>query len=209
MEIMKVLLPPKDYMVNQVLTIEPYINAKKIDEAMDILDYIAGKLPPPVNDIVPFGYLFIYAETGDTAKAREAIKNAENLIEGFGEEVLRANVYYGQGQINELLGNYRDAIEDYYRILEMNVTNYFLHTMIARCYRNLDDYEKADEEIKLSLKYRPFNAENNYEAALLYFDMGEEGKGLEFLNRAVDIWQDADPDYDKANKAKDLLATYN
>lgn len=45
-----------------------------------------------MNNVVPFGYLFIYAETGDTAKAREAIQGAEELIEAFGEETMRGNL---------------------------------------------------------------------------------------------------------------------
>jgi len=209
MNILERLLSPKEYMVRRVMTIEPYIHANKFDEAISILEAVEKELEPPVSDIVPFGYLFIYAETGDTARAREAIASAEKLIEGFGEEVLRANLYYVQGKIEEHIGNYEEAAEYYYKCLEMNATNYFFHNMIARCYRNLGNNDKAEEEIGIALKYRPFNPTNNYEAALLYLGMGDEEKGIEYLERAVNIWDDADPEYERAGLAKEKLNSLN
>ena len=43
---------------------------------------------------------------------------------------------------------------------------------------------------------------NNYEAALLYLEMGEKEKGLEHLRLAVEMWKDADEDYERAAEAK-------
>ncbi len=199
------ILAPKEYLVNRVLTIEPYVHAREFEQAFKILEDVGTKLEPPLHNIVPFGYLFIYAETGDTVKAREAISGAEELIKGFGEEMLMSNVYFAQGKINELLGEYEKAAENYYRCLEMNATSYFFHANISRCYRQLGDYEKAEEEIQIALKYRPFDPANNYEAALLYLELDDDDKGLEYLERAVDIWKDAEPDYEKAKLAKEKL----
>jgi hypothetical protein len=36
-------------------------------------------------------------------------------------------------------------------------------------------------------------------------EMGDEEKGLEYLERAVEIWKDADPDYEKAALARAKL----
>ncbi len=208
MDIYSRLLIPKEYMVYRVMTIEPYIYAKKIDEAIEILESVHANLDESIQNIVPFGYLFIYAETGDTAKAREAISKAEELIADFGEEMLLANIHYTEARMNEFLGNYEKAIDYYSSCLEMNATTYAFYRGRGRCYRMLDDFEDAEIEIQQALKFRPFNGMNNYEAALLYLEMGEEGKGLEHLERAVEIWKDADPDYEKANIAKDKLKEY-
>lgn len=91
----------------------------------------------------------------------------------------------------------------------MNATSYFFHSSIARCYRHLNDYEKAEEEILIALKYRPFDPVNNYEAAMLYIAMGEEDKGMLYLEKANNIWRDADPDYEKANEAKEKWDSMN
>lgn len=203
----KTFIPPKDVMVYRVFSVEPYIYADKLDKAFKILEEIAIKLEPPLDNVVPFGYMIIYAETGETEKALEAISGAEDLIKGFGEEILMAEVYNVQGKLNELLGEYPKAIENYNKCLEMNATSYFFHSSIARCYRHLLDFQKAEEEIQISLKYHPFDPISNYEAALLYLETGDEEKGLEYLERAVDIWKDADSDYQKANIAKDKLSS--
>jgi len=199
---MKTVLTPKDFMVFSIFTIEPYIIAGKTDKAIDILEELKTKLLPPLDNVVPFGYLYIYAETGDTEKAQEAISGAEDLIKGFGEEMLMANIYYAQGKLNELLGEYRKAIDYYNDFLELNATSYAVHSNIARCYRNLKEYKKAEEEIRISLKYLPFEPISNYEAALLYFEKDDREKGMEHLEKAVEIWKDADSDYKKANIAR-------
>lgn len=77
---------------------------------------------------------------------------------------------------------------------------------LSRCYRNLKDFTEAEKQIQISLTYNPFDPSANYEAALLYLEIGEEEKGMEHLQRAVDIWQDADSDYKKANMAKEKLS---
>jgi tetratricopeptide (TPR) repeat protein len=118
-----------------------------------------------------------------------------------------ANIYHAKGKINELLGEYQKAIENYNNYLEINPTSYLLHSSIARCYRQLKDFKEAEEEIQISLKYRPFNPNSNYEAALLYLEKGDEEIGMEHLERTVDIWKDADSDYDKATIAKEKLSS--
>ena len=205
----KRIIQPKEYLVYRVMTIEPYIIAGKLDEAVDILENARETLDESIQDIVPFGYLFIYAETGDTAKAREAINDAKELIAAFGEEMLLSNIYYTEARISEHVGNYEKAIEFYTSCLEMNATNYSFYRGKARCYRKMGDLENAEVEIGQALKFRPFNALNNYEAALIYFDMGEDDQAMEYLQRAVEVYKDADGDYDKAVEAKELLATLN
>ena len=116
-----------------------------------------------------------------------------------------ANIYNIQGKVNESLGNYEEALENYRKHLEIIATSFDLHTDIARCYRLLKNYKEAEAEIKSSLKYDPYNPEANYEAALLYIDMGNRAKGREYLEKAVEIWKDADQDYKPAFKARENL----
>lgn len=201
----KTFLPPKDIMVFRVFTIEPYINAGQADRALKILDEIKSRLEPPLDNVVPFGYMELYAETGDVEKAKEAISGAEDLIKGFGEEVLMANIYFTQAKINELLGEYQSAIDYYTRYLKTYATEYDIHSYIARCYRHLKEFKKAEEEIQTSLKFLPFDPTVNYEAALLYLEKGDREKGTEYLEKAVGIWKDADSDYQKASLAREKL----
>jgi class 3 adenylate cyclase/tetratricopeptide (TPR) repeat protein len=200
------ILPPKDLLSYRAIFINPYILAREIDQAKALLDDIALQLEPPLDKLVPFGYMFIYVETGEIEKAEEAMAGAEELIKGFGQESLMEEVYSAKGKLNESKSDYQAAIQSYRNLLEINRTNYLIHSYISRCYRELKDYESAEEEAAISLKYRPFNPIASYEAALLYLDQGDEEKGREHLQRAVDIWKDADPDYEKARLAREKLA---
>ncbi|MEN8224447.1 MAG: tetratricopeptide repeat protein [Bacteroidota bacterium] len=203
----RTFLSPKDMMVYQILNMDAYVNAGKPERAFAILEEIRGKMTPPLDKVVPLGYMFVYSETGDFENAAEAIASTEELIESFGEETLKAYVYLAKGKLNEFRGDYKLAIGNYNDFLAMNPTSYILKTYIARCYRLLKDYKKAEAEIQISLKYHPFSPQSNYEAALLYIERGDMEKGMEYLEKAVDIWKDADSDYDKASIAKEKLTS--
>ena len=203
----KTTLSPTEYLARRATDLQPYINAGEIDRAYEILEEVALLLEPPLDKLVQFGYMFVYTETGDVEKAEEAMVVAKDFIIGFGQEIMMANIYFVQGKLHESLDEYADAIDNYNKYYEINPTSYFIHSFISRCYRHLEEYDTAEEEITISLKYQPFDPATNYEAALLYFDMGEDDKGLDYLRRAVDIWKDADSEYEKANIAKDKLSS--
>lgn len=205
MEKYKSFMNPKDYLISNALNLDPYIHAGKFNKAVEILEKTATILEPPLDKVIAFGYMFIYTENGDVKKAREAISGAEELIKGFGQEALMASIYYSEGDLCKLEGDYQKAIDHYNTVLEMSPSSQGLHVDIASCYRLLGDYKNAEKEIKVALKYAPFGPITNYEAALIYFDKGKNKKGLEHLQKAVDIWKDADSDYEKANVAKEKL----
>ena len=202
----KKFLPPRSYNVYQIFTINIYAEAGKEEQAFRKLEELDQMLEPPLNKLPPFGYMMIYAEIGQAEKASQAMAGAEDIARGFGEEQLMNNIYYTGGRISELTGKYADAIAYYRKYLENNADDYSIHTNIARCYRKLKDYNKAEEEILINLKHRPFSPKANYEAALFYLEQDENNKALQYLERAVDIWKDADNEYVIAGEAKAKLA---
>jgi Tfp pilus assembly protein PilF len=70
----------------------------------------------------------------------------------------------------------------------------------------MDQYDKAEENILLALKHTPYSGKANYEAALLYYEMGENEKAHDHLKIANKVWEDADPGYKEANEARAKLA---
>jgi tetratricopeptide (TPR) repeat protein len=103
------------------------------------------------------------------------------------------------------LEEYEAAIENYHLYLEIIPTASGMHSRIARCYRHMKDYRKAKDEINISLEYYPFDANVNLEAGLIYLESGDEKEAKEYLERAMEIWKDADEDYEEANLAKEKL----
>jgi tetratricopeptide (TPR) repeat protein len=203
----RALLAPMDFAVFCAFNMEPYIHVGELNRAVEILEGLAPMLEPPMDKLLSFGYMSIYTETGDTARAMEAIARAEELVQEFGEANLMFKMYEARAKVDERQENFQEAIENYNKILEISATSYDVYADISRCYRHLKEFGKAEEAIQTALRYRPFDPLNNYEAGCLYLDMGDEAEAQSFLTRAVEIWEDADPDYDMANAARELHAS--
>lgn len=199
----------QEFLVYKIFNLSTYIASGEIEEAVNMIDGIQAQLEPPVNKVVHFGYLELYTEIGEYQKALNEIPIAIELSKGFGEEVLMSNIYYFHGKINEANNEYQKAISKYYECMELMPDNTSLYVDIARCYRLLDDYSQAEDYILKNLKHNPYNPVSNYEAALLYFDKEEEELGIKHLARAVEIWRDADMDYEKAAIAREKLKSKN
>jgi tetratricopeptide (TPR) repeat protein len=192
-------------MVFRAFTIEIYIKAKKIEEAFDILEELSRELQPPLDNVVNVGYMFVYVELDMVEEAELAMAGVEELAKDFGEDMLLTNVYYAKGMVSETKEEYDEAIENYEKYLELEPTGINIHRNIGRCFRKLGKLKDAEEQIQIILQNRPFNPKNSYEAALLYLDMGDNEKAIEYLKITNDIWKDADEDYDLANEAREKL----
>jgi class 3 adenylate cyclase/tetratricopeptide (TPR) repeat protein len=209
LDLEKAMLSPVHWMVRKVFRTENYVQAKELDRATTILDGIREEMDPPLGNIVYFGYMEIYAETGEVEEFNDAVSRAYDFINDYGEDILVRFLYLAQGKMNENLEQYQEALEYYFRYLEADPTSYEVHTKIARCYRHLEEYKNAKKEIAISLQHLPFDPSANYEAGLIYLESGDGKKAIEHLERAVEIWKDADEDYDKANLAKEKLESLN
>jgi len=196
---------PKTTLVSKVFDIDKYTKANKDDKAFKVLKEIEEQFEAPIDKVVYFGYLLVYIDIEDIDNARKAIIEAEKLMNDFGEDVLQIVIYYGQARIYEVMSEYEKAIDSYVKVLELQPTGFDINRFIGRCYRKLNKLRKAEEYLLIALKDSPYNPENNYELALLYFDMGDTQKAIEYLKVANDIWKDADPEYKPAQKAKEKL----
>jgi len=196
---------PKNILVSKVFDIDKYTKAGKENEAFKMLKDIEKQFETPIDKVVYFGYLLVYLELEDIDNARKAIIEAEKIIEGFGEEILRVLIIYGQARIYEIKGEYENAIDSYLKVLEFQPTGIHINRYIGRCYRKLNEFKKAEEHLLIALKDSPYNPENNYETTLLYLDKGENDKAFEHLKTANDVWKDADSNYKPAQKARAKL----
>jgi class 3 adenylate cyclase/tetratricopeptide (TPR) repeat protein/TolB-like protein len=196
---------PKDILVSKVFDIDKYTKANKDDKAFKMLKEIEEQFDAPVDKVVYFGYLRVYLELEDVDNARKAIIEAEKIIEGFGEEVLRVLIIYGQARIYEMEEEYDKAINSYLKVLELQPTGIHINKFIGRCYRKLNEFKKAEKYLLIALKDSPYNPKNNYELSLLYLDLENTQKALDHLKVANDIWKNADKNYKPAQEAKAKL----
>ena len=75
---------------------------------------------------------------------------------------------------------------------------------VGRCYRKLKKYDKSEEQLLDVLKEDPFHPQTHYELGRLYHDMKNTKKAKGHMKIAVEIWKDADSEYDISNQAKDI-----
>jgi tetratricopeptide (TPR) repeat protein len=100
---------------------------------------------------------------------------------------------------------YTKAIENFQKGLEYEPSDGELLRRIGQCRRELKQYEKAENVLLNSLKYRPYNPKLNYELALLYLDMGNKEKALKHVKVALEVWKDADEEFKPAQLAMKTL----
>ena len=79
---------------------------------------------------------------------------------------------------------------------------------LGRCYRNLQQLGKAENDLQEALKTRPFDPKAHYEMALVQSERGNQEKALEHLKTALDVWQNADAEYKPAKLAREKLAEW-
>ena len=195
-------LPVLRILVQKVFMIQKYIKAGEQEEAFNLLAAIESEFEPPLDKLASFGYMFAYIEIEDPDNAEKYIPAATELAKIFGEEVLLANISYGWARIYQMRGDYNKALEYYQEYFESQPTNFHMNKFTSTCYRKLKQFDKAEENISIALKYYPYRPVILYEAALLYDEIGEQDKALEYLRLANDIWKDADSDHKTSSEAR-------
>jgi tetratricopeptide (TPR) repeat protein len=183
-----------------------YVLASQSDKALDMVQSVEEQLGPPLDMMVPYGYLDIYIELGDIEQAEKYLAEAELNLEAMQSEIDRTILLNAQGRIHELKGEYQSAIVSYLKQIEMDPTNTQIDVCLGRCYRLVRDYKKAEEHLQKALRFHPFWPDANYEMALVIFETGEAEEALEYMKRVQLIWENADPDYEPAIKCREKLA---
>ena len=201
-------LPPVLILLTQLQGLSHYIQAGKREVAFQKLEVLQTQLAPPFDMFLPLGYLDIYLELEDADNAEKAITGVETMIQTFQFETLRRIVLHARGKVHEMRGEYEEAMRSYQRVLELEPTYASTNSRIGKCYRELKEFEKAEELIQKNLKIEPFNPEAHYEIALVYAAMGDQEKAIEHLNTALYVWEEADPEYKPAKKAREKLAQW-
>ena len=201
--------PPMVIMMNEANLIDIYLDAGKTDLALKIIQELEGTIDPFFEKLLPIPYMEIYLKMEDADNAEKTLDGIETLIQSWGGESFRSLFFLSKGRISEIRGEYEQAILDFLKTIELAPTEIRAKEGIGRCHRKLKEYEKAEKSLQEVLKIEPFNPQFNHEIALVYWDWGKKEKAREHLNRALYVWEDADPDYGPAKKARDTHAEWN
>jgi len=204
----KSVYTPVQLMIRKSLDARILIKAKRPDEAFAIIESIRKEIQPPYDELVPLGYVYAYLELEEADSAEAALKRLMPFIEAYRIEQLRGDVYFAEGRIAEIRGDYRKAIERFEKEAAATPADPSAHFYIGRCQRKLGEYEKASTSLTKMLKVFPNDPEVLYELALLDADQGRKAEALKSLQKALSVWENADPVYEPATKAREKLAEW-
>lgn len=188
--------------VAEVLDMEIYVKAGKSDIAFEKLKGFETELKPPVDKFISMGYLGIYMELNQVDNIEAAIVDVQDMIQSFQYDILQPLVTMAQAEVFELKGIQDSAIKVYTDLLEINPTRINVNMNIGICYRKLGQYDKAFEHLQIVIERSPFNPRCHYEMGLLYAEQGQKEKAIEHLKFALEVWKDADANFEKAKLAK-------
>jgi class 3 adenylate cyclase/tetratricopeptide (TPR) repeat protein len=200
---------PVQFLAETAFNANKYVIVGNKEKAFQILNRVEEEFEPPIDDIVYFGYMLVYLELEDIEKAEEAIIKTQQFVNSFGQGELQHLVYTGQGRIHELKGEYELAIENFRKGVEISPHRKKFFYYIGRCYRKLNRFTEAKENLIIAYNDFPYNPLYIYELALLNLDLGNTDKAIEYLEKANEIWKDADSNYKPAQKAKAKLEEVN
>jgi len=186
-----------------------YVMINRQELALETVEKIESELSPPYDQFSSVGYLKIYQLMEDKEELQESLQDVEQLIELFGLEMLRSAVFAAKGKLMELSDEYEQAIEMYQKELELDPADIEINRKIGICYRELEDFNKAEDHLLKVVNVYPYDPITHYEIALLYHQEGKQDKALEHMKIALDIWDNADPDYIYAQKAKAIFQNWD
>jgi tetratricopeptide (TPR) repeat protein len=183
-----------------------YVGAGQVEKARQILASVEQQLQPPFDQLGSIGHLAIALELEDADAVEAAIPGLEALISGLGVQALQPLVLYAKASVYELRGDCDQALELYREVLDNNPTGTSVLRDIGRCQRKLGDDDAADQSLRQGLSSSPYDPKGHYELALVFADRGDTDQAVQHLETALAVWENADPGYKPALKAREKLA---
>jgi tetratricopeptide (TPR) repeat protein/tRNA A-37 threonylcarbamoyl transferase component Bud32 len=177
-----------------------------IAAALDSIRAIEGRLGEAFGSLAAMGYLPVALEVDSVPLITEAIEDTEALIARFGLEALRPLVLRGRARILELEGRCGEALLLYEQALRLTPTLYGFEVDIARCEGATGRLDDAEGRLRAVLERRPGLPRVRYELAVVLVAQGDSAAARAELDRALDIWSNADSGFVPAQEARALQA---
>jgi len=190
----------------QLMEAGTYAEAGREEEAFAMVEEARTQLPPPFDGLAPIGELDIYMALEDPDGVEATLPAVEAFITNLQYEILRPALVSAQGTAHELRGEYREAIVSYEEEQKLAPSSTTVSRRLGRCHRELGEYDEAVSLLQEALKTAPFGPLTNYEMALTYEAMGRLDEARVHIDRALDVWADADPGYKWAQRAREAAA---
>jgi tetratricopeptide (TPR) repeat protein/predicted Ser/Thr protein kinase len=204
---------PIDVTIATLLTLATYVDAGRFDDAIAIVRSIEREAGPPwMKTLSSIGYIITYSTSDDPTYLPELEKHTarfEEWMEATGSQ----NLKWGLDATRATEHHWRDdnvtALEYVKSSLEAvsptEVHNKINMTLFAiEITRELELYEETERYLEQLFELEPFSPDGHLEAAQMYHARGETQRAIDHLKKALQVWENADPQHPSAKKAREF-----
>ena len=197
---------PLQVTVDRLLGLDDYVLVGDTARALAVFDSIARGLQPPFDRFASLGQLQLALALEDPDRIDSAVVVAEQLIEQFSFHILQASVVSARGRAQFLRGDYEGAIESWEELRRLQPSSWPALRHLGEAHRGLGNRERAEALILEAQRIAPAAPRTHYELALVYADMDRTADAVASLRRALAVWDEADPGYIWARRAREKLS---
>jgi tetratricopeptide (TPR) repeat protein/tRNA A-37 threonylcarbamoyl transferase component Bud32 len=198
-------LPPVQAQFVRLSTIGRYVEAGRTERAHALLDSISGLVAPPLDQLSAIGDVGLYLALEEPGRATEKVADVEEAVNSMQLHILDDRLWRFKGDIAVLEGDNEKAIAMFTEQLALDPSNTKINRKIGKCQRLLGRYQEARESLLKRLATHPWDPLAHYELALVYADTGDTSKALDHLRKALDVWREAEPGFEPAQKAREKM----
>jgi tetratricopeptide (TPR) repeat protein len=154
------------------------------------------------SECIAKGNYYIFAEEKEALEA--TLKECDTELEKYQTDVQNAII---QAYTQKVYGNYDEALKQIQTALEKSKINPNNFMIIGEIYAAQKDYKNAITHFESMLIVDPTSPKVLLELAKIYQETGESGKAKAAINKALEIWKDADENYIPAIQAREVLSS--
>ncbi|MEM7582081.1 MAG: tetratricopeptide repeat protein [Acidobacteriota bacterium] len=201
----------------EALKAELWVLAGRTDEALTNMQRMESSFDAPFDRLASIGYMKIYQTAGDAEKLAPAIAEVDALLDTWKRRDLRHHTVYARGMVHELEGRYDEAVTTYREalsLLESSVQSaggsdqerHMLLLALGRANRLAGDLKAAEAVLREILTSFPAQPDAHLELGQIAKLRGRQQVARQHLEQALAFWDAADPEYQPATEARQLLA---
>lgn len=187
----------------------------------DLIESTVGSLesmlPPHLLGALSMGRLEVAIRRDDADSVARFLPEVESFLNAQQASHATFAPIRARAKLDELEGDFESAAERYLEAFDHQAASIvavfdprigaFLLEDAARCARRSGDLERAETLLTRALDRWPAGPKILVERARLAIDRDRPDAARAWLDRALEVWRDAEPDYRPAAEALDLKAT--
>lgn len=165
----------------------------------------------PENKDIKFNLISFY-EDNEPEKAIEIINY---MLQGGGDNQEKLDLLTELAFSYELVGKIEEAIEAYYKILEIDPFNFLAYYNLGVLYSSLERWNKAIENFKFSIAVNENFSSSHFNLGYTYASLGNYKEAIESYKRALEIepedysaWYNLGLSYEAINDFRNAVNAY-